>query len=57
MQRRTGSWRRSCQAGGKEKDRRENVVKEDVKRVDVTKEEIEIEADEPLWRPLKGVAK
>lgn len=31
-------------------------MKEDVKRVDVTEEEIEIEADEPLWRPLKGEA-
>lgn len=31
-------------------------MQEDVKRVDVIEEEMEIEADEPLWRPLKGEA-
>lgn len=31
-------------------------MQEDVKRVDVIEEEMEIEADEPLRRPLKGEA-
>lgn len=43
----------------REEEKRKTTVKEDIHRVGVTKEDAgdEMEADDPMWRPLKGDGK